>query len=96
MNCTTRFHRCSSAWSTRLARRALRAGDAGSRESLLKLEARATEAPEALPKTQRTMGLATMRERAAALKARLEIASAPGQGADVTVRLSPRASALHA
>ncbi len=52
--------------------------------------------PEALPKTHRTMGLATMRERAAALKARLEVASAPGQGADVTVRLSPRAAALHA
>ncbi len=43
--------------------------------------------PDALPRARRTMGLATMRERAAAVRATLELDSAPGQGTEVRVRL---------
>jgi signal transduction histidine kinase len=43
--------------------------------------------PAALPRVRRTMGLATMRERAAAVRARLEVASATGEGTAVRVRL---------
>ena len=47
--------------------------------------------PAALPRTRRTMGLATMRERAAAVRAALELDSAPGRGTEVRVRLrTPR------
>ncbi|HSR24068.1 MAG TPA: ATP-binding protein, partial [Candidatus Eisenbacteria bacterium] len=42
---------------------------------------------DGLPRSRRTMGLATMRERAAAVRARLEVRSAPGRGTDVRVRL---------
>jgi signal transduction histidine kinase len=41
----------------------------------------------ALRRTRRTMGLATMRERAAAVRATLELDSAPGRGTEVRVRL---------
>jgi signal transduction histidine kinase len=41
----------------------------------------------ALPRARRTMGLATMRERAAAVRAALEVDSAPGRGTEVRVRL---------
>ena len=43
--------------------------------------------PQALPRARRTMGLATMRERAEAVRARLEVDSAPGRGTEVRVRL---------
>ncbi len=43
--------------------------------------------PEALPRTHRTMGLATMRERAASVRARIEFAAAPGRGTEVRVRV---------
>jgi signal transduction histidine kinase len=43
--------------------------------------------PDALPRTRRTMGLATMRERAAAVRATLEVDSAPGRGTEVRARL---------
>jgi signal transduction histidine kinase len=42
---------------------------------------------EQLPRARRTMGMATMRERAAAVRARLEVESAPGRGTEVRVRL---------
>ena len=44
----------------------------------------------ALPRVRRTMGLVTMRERAASIKATLEVDSAPGRGTDVRVRLALR------
>jgi signal transduction histidine kinase len=40
-----------------------------------------------LPRTVRTMGLSTMRERAAAIGASLDLESAPGRGTDVHVFL---------
>lgn len=40
-----------------------------------------------LPQTRRTMGLATMRERAAAVRASLDVDTAPGRGTEVRVRL---------
>lgn len=40
-----------------------------------------------LPHTRRTMGLVTMRERAAAVRAALEVTSAPGRGTEVKVRV---------
>lgn len=43
--------------------------------------------PDGLPRSRRTMGLATMRERAAAVRARLEVSSAPGGGTEVRARL---------
>lgn len=43
--------------------------------------------PAALPRLRRTMGLATMRERAAAVRAALEVDSAVGRGTEVRVRL---------
>lgn len=43
--------------------------------------------PAALPRTMRTMGLATMRERAEAIGARLEIGAVAGDGVTVTVRV---------
>ncbi len=43
--------------------------------------------PAGLPQTRRTMGLATMRERAAAVRAVLEVDSAPGRGTAVRARL---------
>ncbi|HEY4026078.1 MAG TPA: GAF domain-containing sensor histidine kinase [Candidatus Dormibacteraeota bacterium] len=43
--------------------------------------------PAALPRARRTMGLATMRERATAVRATLELDSAPGRGTEVRVRL---------
>jgi signal transduction histidine kinase len=47
--------------------------------------------PDGLPRSRRTMGLATMRERAAAVRATLEVDSAPGRGTEVRVRLrTPR------
>ena len=47
--------------------------------------------PARLPQTRRTMGLATMRERAAAVRATLEVDSAPGRGTEVRARLrTPR------
>lgn len=44
----------------------------------------------ALSRTRRTMGLSTMRERAASIKAKLDVDSTPGQGTEVRVRLSVR------
>jgi signal transduction histidine kinase len=41
----------------------------------------------ALPRTRQTMGLATMRERATAVRATLELDTAPGRGTEVRVRL---------
>jgi signal transduction histidine kinase len=41
--------------------------------------------PQALPRTVRTLGMSTMRERASALGARLDVVSAPGQGCSVRV-----------
>jgi signal transduction histidine kinase len=46
--------------------------------------------PAALPRTRLTMGLTTMRERAVAVRAALEIDSAPGRGTEVRVRLRVR------
>lgn len=46
--------------------------------------------PEALPRTKRTMGLITMRERASAIRGELEIDAAPGRGSTVRVRVSRR------
>jgi signal transduction histidine kinase len=46
--------------------------------------------PGALPRTVRTLGLTTMRERADQLGARLEVVSAPGQGCLVRVRVPVR------
>jgi signal transduction histidine kinase len=46
--------------------------------------------PQALPHTVRTLGMSTMRERAAALGARLDVVSAPGQGCSVRVRVPLR------
>ncbi len=46
--------------------------------------------PQALPRTVRTLGMTTMRERADALGARLEVVSAPGQGCLVRVRVPLR------
>jgi signal transduction histidine kinase len=43
--------------------------------------------PAALPRSRLTMGLATMRERATAVRATLEVESAPGRGTEVRVRL---------
>ncbi len=43
-----------------------------------------------LPRVRSTMGLATMRERAASIKAELEIDSAPGSGTEVRVRVGVR------
>jgi signal transduction histidine kinase len=43
--------------------------------------------PAGLPRTRMTMGLATMRERATAVRASLEVDSAPGRGTEVRVRL---------
>ena len=43
-----------------------------------------------LPRTRRTMGLVTMRERAGSIKARLEVDSTPGQGTEVRVRVGVR------
>lgn len=45
---------------------------------------------DALPRTVRTLGMSTMRERAAALGAGLDVASAPGRGCVVTVRVPVR------
>jgi signal transduction histidine kinase len=45
--------------------------------------------PGALPGGRRTMGLVTMRERAASVGADLEVVSAPGRGTEVRVRLRP-------
>jgi len=47
----------------------------------------------ALPGTRRTMGLVTMRERAASVRGVLVIDSAPGRGTSVSVRLRRRAGA---
>jgi len=44
----------------------------------------------ALPRTRRTMGLVTMRERAASIKATLEVDSTPGEGTEVRVRVGVR------
>jgi signal transduction histidine kinase len=44
----------------------------------------------ALPRSRLTMGLATMRERAAAIRATLEVVGAPGGGTEVRVRLRVR------
>ncbi|HXM58175.1 MAG TPA: GAF domain-containing sensor histidine kinase [Candidatus Dormibacteraeota bacterium] len=46
--------------------------------------------PSALPRARRTMGLATMRERAAAVRASFAVESAPGRGTEVRVRLRLR------
>jgi signal transduction histidine kinase len=46
--------------------------------------------PQALPHTVRTLGMSTMRERASALGARLDVVSAPGQGCSVRVRVPLR------
>jgi signal transduction histidine kinase len=46
--------------------------------------------PGRLGHTQRTMGLATMRERAASIRARLDVAAAPGAGTTVTLRIARR------
>jgi signal transduction histidine kinase len=46
----------------------------------------------ALPRTTLTMGLATMRERAAAVRGRLEVRSAPGAGTTVTATIPRRAT----
>jgi signal transduction histidine kinase len=43
--------------------------------------------PGALPRTARTMGLATMRERAAGVRGRLTVDSAPGAGTTVTASI---------
>jgi signal transduction histidine kinase len=43
--------------------------------------------PDALPRSRRTMGLATMRERAVAVRASLDVDSAPGRGTEVRARL---------
>lgn len=51
--------------------------------------------PGVLPRTARTMGLATMRERAAAIKATLEVDSALGQGCYIRVRLPTHVVAAH-
>jgi signal transduction histidine kinase len=45
--------------------------------------------PRALPRTTRTMGMATMRERAAAVRGQLTIESAPGAGTTVTATVPP-------
>jgi signal transduction histidine kinase len=45
---------------------------------------------EMLPRTVRTLGMSTMRERAEALGARLEVVSAPGRGCTVRVRVPVR------
>jgi signal transduction histidine kinase len=45
---------------------------------------------DALPRTVRTLGMSTMRERAAALGAGLDVASAPGRGCVVTARVPVR------
>ena len=45
---------------------------------------------EALPRTVRTLGMSTMRERAEALGARLEVVSAAGSGCVVRVRVPVR------
>jgi signal transduction histidine kinase len=46
--------------------------------------------PTQLSRTTRTMGLVTMRERAAAIRAALEIDAAPGRGCTVRVRVRKR------
>jgi signal transduction histidine kinase len=46
--------------------------------------------PAALSRTARTMGMATMRERAAEIRAELEVDAAPGRGAEVRVRVPRR------
>ena len=45
--------------------------------------------PAALPRSRRTMGLATMRERAASVRGELTIDSQPGCGTEVRVHLPP-------
>jgi signal transduction histidine kinase len=52
--------------------------------------------PAALPQTRRTMGLATMRERAAAVRATLVVESAPGRGTEVRARLRTARRAVRA
>src|SRR5439155_23332633 len=49
--------------------------------------------PQALPRTTRTMGLATMRERATAVRGRLTVESAPGAGTTVTAAIPERVTA---
>jgi signal transduction histidine kinase len=49
--------------------------------------------PAALPHTVRSHGMTTMRQRARALGAELEVASTPGSGTLVSVRLPPARSA---
>jgi signal transduction histidine kinase len=49
--------------------------------------------PEALSRTTRTMGLATMRERAASIRAILTVDSAPGHGTTVRARVPRRVAA---
>jgi signal transduction histidine kinase len=44
--------------------------------------------PARLPRTTRTIGLATMRERAAAIGAEIEITAQPGRGCAVQVLLA--------
>ena len=52
--------------------------------------------PDAPSPTARTMGLATMRERAAGIRARLSLESAPGRGSTVRVRVPRRAAPVRA
>jgi signal transduction histidine kinase len=49
--------------------------------------------PLALPRTTRTMGLATMRERATAVRGQLTVESTPGTGTTVTASVPDRATA---
>jgi signal transduction histidine kinase len=49
--------------------------------------------PGALPRTTRTMGLATMRERAAAVRGQLAVDSTPGSGTTVTASIPLKAAA---
>jgi len=49
--------------------------------------------PGALRRTRRSLGMSTMRERAAQIGARLEVQSEPGSGTTVIVRLYNRKSA---
>jgi signal transduction histidine kinase len=49
--------------------------------------------PRALPRTARTMGLATMHDRASSVRGRLAVDSAPGAGATVTATIPRRPAA---